>query len=129
MGDLTLHFSEAEFACKCNCGLASIDPSLVDLIEESRQETGIAFEITSGCRCIAHNTSVGGKENSAHLLFTDELCHAADIKCSNSHQMYLMGKNLIEKFKRIEFGKSVKGNLWIHVDNRLDLPQEVIFLV
>jgi hypothetical protein len=75
---------------------------------------------------------VGGKEHSAHLPFTDGLCHAADLECSNSHELFIMLFDLIRRFKRLEIGKKVskegKVTMWIHVDNRRDLPQEVVIV-
>lgn len=128
MGDLTTHFSRSEFACKCGCGLDRIDPNLVDNLEQSRVAVGISFPINCGCRCQAHNTKVGGKVTSAHLLSIDGFCHAADLECSNSHEMFIMVVDLIRRFRRIELGKTNKGNLWIHVDNRRNLPQEVLVI-
>ena len=129
MGDLSYNFSRSEFACKCGCGLDRIDRDLVDNLQQARQAIGIPLPINCGCRCEAHNKSVGGKVNSAHLPFADDyLCHAADLECSNSHEMFIMLSDLIRRFRRIELGKTSKGNLWIHVDNRRDLLQEVIIL-
>ena len=128
MGDLSLNFSRSEFSCRCSCGLDSIDPDLVAILQHSRTATGLSYPITSGCRCQDRNREAGGKDNSAHLPYTDGLCHAVDIGCSDSRDMYMKGVDLIKRFRRIEFGKK-DGKLWIHVDNRRDLPQEVLFLV
>lgn len=135
MGDMTKNLNRSEFACPCGCGLDRIDPDFVDNLQISRDATGFPYDIKngSGCRCPYHNKAVGGKENSAHLPYAeDDLCHAADIPCADSHMMYMIGWDLIRRFKRIEFGKKIgsdgKIKLWIHVDNRRDLPQEVLIL-
>lgn len=128
MGDLTKNFSRSEFECNCGCGLNKIDLALVDVLQHSKDATGLPFIITSGCRCSVHNAKKGGKVNSAHLLNIDGYCHAADIACVSSQMMYKMGWDLIRRFRRIEFGKSGM-KLWIHVDNRPDLPQDVLILV
>lgn len=131
MGDLTRNFSRSEFACRCGCGLDSIDPDLVDILQHSRTAVGIPYPINSGCRCQVHNKRIGGAGNSAHLLYEDNLCHAADIGAKNWHDLYLLAWDLIRRFRRIEFGKLErfgKVELWIHVDNRRDLPQEVLIL-
>ena len=120
---MTPNFNRSEFKCKCGCGLDSIDPALVDILQESRTATGLTYEISSGCRCYEHNTKEGGKPNSAHLKKGDGKCKAADIKCIGSQMRYKMVKDLITRFKRIE----VCGS-WIHVDIDLTLPQEVLFL-
>ena len=125
MGDLTRNFDRSEFACKCGCGLAAIDPMLVDLLQMSRDATGLPYHINAGCRCFVHNAMVGGKPESAHLpkLVNSGVCKAADIACSDSHTRFIMLSDLIKRFKRLEVGTT-----WLHVDLDQSLPQEVIFL-
>lgn len=123
MGDLTRNFNRSEFACKCGCGLDSIDPTLVNMLQDSRDATALTYEIVSGCRCKKRNSQVGGKIESAHLEKDDRLCKAADIKCILSTTRYTMVKDLTTRFKRIEVGSS-----WIHVDIDSALPQNVLFL-
>lgn len=72
------HFKRNEFRCKCGkCDGFPVDPDedLVELLEKIRNHFGAAVTITSGVRCKAHNTSVGGASGSQHLKGT-----AADIK-------------------------------------------------
>ncbi len=117
MGDMAQNFSRKEFVCKCSCGLDSIDPKLVNMLQESRDATALTYEIVSGCRCEKRNKQVGGKPNSAHLRGK-----AADIKCVGSQMRYKMVQDLIRRFRRIEIRDS-----WIHVDNDPTLPQDVLF--
>lgn len=118
MGDLSEHFSKAEFACKCGCGFDAVSRELVDILEASRQKTGLPYHINAGCRCPAHNAAVGGKPNSAHLRGL-----AADIACTDSHVRYALLRDLLTRFRRVEI-----GNTWLHVDVDGTLPQEVVFL-
>lgn len=67
MGDLSTHFSRAEFACKCGCGHDSIDYGTLAVLEDVRGHFGTAVTITSGHRCEAHNRAVGGAADSQHL--------------------------------------------------------------
>lgn len=67
MGDLTRNFSRREFVCKCGCGDDKIDPELVDRLQFLRNALSRSISITSGVRCVAHNASVGGVENSTHV--------------------------------------------------------------
>ncbi len=67
MGDLTGHFSKAEFECTCGCGLMNIKGRLVLTLEEIRSAVGQAVHIESGCRCPSRNSAVGGKPDSGHL--------------------------------------------------------------
>lgn len=131
MGDLTRNFNKSEFACRCGCGLDAIDPDLVDILQDSRDAVGRPYPINSGCRCVKHNRDEGGVASSAHTKKADGFCKAADIECSDSHDMYLKGRDLILRVKRIEFGRKVvhgQIRLWIHVDIADDLPQEVLVL-
>ena len=118
MGDLTTHFSKSEFACKCGCGFDNVNKDLIDNLEQSRQATNLTYEISSGCRCEKHNKEIGGKPNSAHTRGK-----AVDIKCIGSQMRYVLVKDLIRRFRRIEVKES-----WIHVDIDSTLPQDVLFL-
>ena len=76
---ITENFRRAEFACPC-CGLDSIDPDLVYLLQELRDYLDRPIIVTSGCRCAEHNSAVGGSTKSQHLLNREPgYCHAADI--------------------------------------------------
>lgn len=69
MGDLSPHFSRAEFRCKClQCDFDTVDAVLLEVLESVRYYYDLPVIITSGCRCAAHNATVGGSANSQHLL-------------------------------------------------------------
>ena len=68
MGDLSEHFSREEMACKCGCGLDTVDAELLSLLEKIRAHFDRPITINSGCRCEAHNRAVGGSKNSQHLI-------------------------------------------------------------
>ncbi|HAT3959732.1 TPA: DUF882 domain-containing protein [Citrobacter freundii] len=74
MGNLSEHFNDSEFACKCGCGFKSVSPELVKRLEVIRNHFGAPLIISSACRCPKHNAKVGGAKASQHLLGT-----AADI--------------------------------------------------
>jgi uncharacterized protein YcbK (DUF882 family) len=74
MGDLSKNFSRSEFECTCGCGLSDIDPKLIEIYQAVRDEFG-PVRITSGCRCLDHNRSIGSKDTSQHIL-----CKAGDGK-------------------------------------------------
>lgn len=68
MGDLSKHFSKAEFKCKCGkCGFAGASPALIEMLEDVREHFKVPLKITSGCRCKRHNRDEGGKPNSEHI--------------------------------------------------------------
>lgn len=74
MGDLSKHFSRHEFACRCSCGLDTVDVELLQVLEGVSVHFGAVVNIHSGCRCPARNASEGGADDSQHLVFK-----AADI--------------------------------------------------
>jgi zinc D-Ala-D-Ala carboxypeptidase len=65
MGDLSAHFSKAEFACRC-CGELKIDKRLIAALEQLRALAGTAILIHDGYRCPGRNQEVGGVTDSEH---------------------------------------------------------------
>ncbi|WP_411705648.1 D-Ala-D-Ala carboxypeptidase family metallohydrolase [Edaphovirga cremea] len=74
---LSPHFSQREFACRCGCGAADMAPELINVLEAARAHFGVPIIVVSGRRCEIHNRKQGGARASQHLLGT-----AADIKIS-----------------------------------------------
>jgi uncharacterized protein YcbK (DUF882 family) len=65
---LTRNFSRGEFACKCGCGFDAVDHQLVEGLQRLRDTVGASVIVTSGCRCLRHNSNIGGSPRSQHLL-------------------------------------------------------------
>jgi len=65
LGDLSAHFSKAEFACHC-CGELRIETALINALEQLRILAGKPIVVHDGYRCSAHNEQVGGVSNSEH---------------------------------------------------------------
>jgi hypothetical protein len=79
MGDLSKHFSEAEFRCKCHaCQADHVKPvisyTLLTLLEllhcyfSEHLQSKVSITISSANRCVNHNKAVGGKPDSRHLV-------------------------------------------------------------
>lgn len=68
MGNLSKHFSRAEFTCKCGCGSDTVDYGLICVLEKVRRHFNRPVRITSGHRCATYNKSVGGGKVSQHLF-------------------------------------------------------------
>lgn len=68
--DVGNYFAPEEFACRCGCGEADIDPGLVKKLNVIR---GVFVRapmiVNSGVRCPAYNKTkaVGGSPTSSHL--------------------------------------------------------------
>ena len=74
---------------------------------------------SSAYRTQAHNKSVKGAANSAHLRG-----YAIDIPCNDSYLRWkILYFALTFGVVRIEVGRN-----WVHVDFDLSLPQKVVFL-
>ncbi len=63
----SVYFKSEEFACRCGCGFAAIDPALLRVLEAVRRHFNTPVWITSGCRCAAHNAAIGGVAQSRHV--------------------------------------------------------------
>lgn len=100
--------TKSDFACKCGCGENLIKDEIVKLCNEIQNEVGGSLTINSGYRCKTHNSSVGGKSNSQHLLG-----NAADISCSNI-------PNLKKVCKRMQAASKIGGlglyPTFVHID-------------
>lgn len=117
MGDLTKNFSQHEFACPC-CGESETDLTLVEILQNIRDDLGSSISISSGYRCEEHNRSVGGVDSSSH---TKGL--AVDIRCSSSDRRFsLIELALDHGITRIGVSSS-----FIHLDIDSNKPQMVIW--
>lgn len=124
MGDLTENFSMWEFTCRCGCGICIIDAGFLLKLQYARKLAGIAFTITSGCRCLSHNKAEGGSEESDHLTTETLACEGVDILCNNSHNRYkIVNAAIIAGFKRIGLHKT-----FIHLGLAQRNPQEVLWV-
>jgi len=66
-GQITTNFWRSEFACRCGCGLDTIDERLVHRLQVLRDYINKPITVLSGCRCEVHNDKVGGTRDSYHL--------------------------------------------------------------
>lgn len=124
MGDLSRHFSRAEYSCKCGCGLDNIDLQLISISEIIRHHEGDkSMTPNSACRCVEHNEKVQKIANKNYTPFSStskhlpfglyDLCRAGDFKSENPKKLY-------------DFLDSLFGNIYglgvynwgIHVDTR-----------
>lgn len=73
-GDLTENISRHELACKCGCGMDSMDWETIVVVQSCcdhfRRRLGVlrvTLDITSANRCGEDNRRVGGSKNSYHM--------------------------------------------------------------
>ena len=114
MGDITKNLSRHEFACKCECGLDTVDFETAAVIQEVCDAFDCTVTITSGCRCKKHNAKVGGSKESQHLY-----CRAGDCQFHGPTPMEVHNY-LVRKYpKKYGFGLYWTFN---HIDTRTDGP-------
>jgi uncharacterized protein YcbK (DUF882 family) len=108
---LSKHFKRSEFRCKCSkCSFDTVDYKLIEVLEALRFWAARPVKITSGCRCEAHNKTVGGSKKSQHLYG-----RAADIQIEDIHP-----EDIVEwlNFKYPnELGVGLYKT-WVHLDVR-----------
>lgn len=105
MGDLSPHFSLAEFADRRTGHVHRPPQQLLDLLEAIRALSGKPLRIVSGTRSASTNRAVGGARRSRHLVGD-----AADIPAGR-----------VTVPKALELGAKGVGELrgWVtHVDVR-----------
>lgn len=111
------YFTPKEFACSC-CGVSTMKPSFLYLLNKARADAGVSFVITSGYRCPEHNAEVGGVKGSSHT----KGC-AVDIRCTSGNKRFKVIQSLLDAgFTRVGVSKN-----FIHVDNDESKPANVIW--
>ena len=110
MGDISKNFSRAEFKCRCNCGFATVDVSLINVLEVVRTKFNAPITINSACRCEEHNAHIGGSYGSKHKQGI-----AADIvvKGATTEEVY----KFLDMFQPNKYGVG-KYNSFTHIDVR-----------
>jgi len=121
MGDLTRNISRFEMECHCHCGFDTMDWQTINFVQTACDEFAnrlnvakVICYITSGCRCLKHNKTVGGSENSQHpkARAIDFLIKGVGVK-----ELY----NFLDE----TFGNSISLGLYesqgfVHADSRTD---------
>lgn len=89
-----------------------MEDGFMNMLDLARDIYGHPMIITSGFRTVAYNKSLRDKGQSASQNSSHLLGWAADIRCTNSRQRFLMIESFLDAgFSRIGIGKD-----FIHVD-------------
>jgi len=117
MKKISTYFNEENFTCPC-CGKFKVAPGFLISLDLAREIAGVPFVINSGYRCEAHNASVGGEADSAHV----KAC-AADIVVESGWHRWKIHEGLrLAGFVRIGHGKN-----FIHADLDPNKVQNVMW--
>tara|TARA_B110000046_G_C12959442_1_gene383813 strand:+ start:28 stop:435 length:408 start_codon:yes stop_codon:yes gene_type:complete len=130
------YFKFSEFDCNCSSckstgtsGQINMQSDFLAMLDHARAivKGNTPFVITSGFRCEAHNSAVGGRIKGASSKGSSHMYGiAVDIAATSSRDRFNISQALIETgFNRI--GISAKGG-FIHVDSDPDKSENVLFL-
>lgn len=101
------YFRRDEVECKCGCKGVPKTEFLVKL-DKLRETYGKPIKITSGYRCLSHNTLVGGSLTSKHIEGI-----AVDIACTSAE-----GFTLAQIALKMGFGGIGVAKTFLHLDTR-----------
>ena len=74
-------FLQSDFACKCGCGKADMDPDFMQRLQKLCKYVG-PMEVTCGFRCSNHPEEREKLRGGAHSIG-----HAADLQYSSARQL------------------------------------------
>jgi uncharacterized protein YcbK (DUF882 family) len=104
-----------ELACKCGCGMDTVDAELLVVLHNTRVHFDSPLIISSGNRCPKYNARVGGSKNSMHMR-----SRAADI--------VVVGVDPAEVYRYLDNKYTNRygvGNYWnfTHIDTRAGIAR------
>jgi len=110
---MTPHFSKAELACRCGCGMLP-DQHFMDKVEALRVAFGKPLRVTSAARCPAYNATV----SSTGKAGPHTTGRAIDFGVQGADARQLVGMAIERGFTGIGVAQK-GGGRFIHLD---DLP-------
>jgi uncharacterized protein YcbK (DUF882 family) len=109
-------FRPHEFACDLS-GMVRLHPGFIELADDLRAATGLAFNVVSGCRNTQHNRNVGGAPDSLHICdLPDRGCMAMDIRVTPTSAW-----EIIQVATRLDWSIGVPKARFLHLDARKKL--------
>lgn len=114
MPKISKHFTRLEMACKCGCGLDSMDAETLKIADEVRDLVGEPITPSSAARCLAYNRSpeVGSNDKSQHPK-----CRAMDLPVPDPRAVY----EWLCKRHQDKYGFGLYKT-FVHVDTRTNGP-------
>lgn len=80
---ISQYFYRHEIACKCGCGLDTMDAHTLRIADQCREMVGQPITPSSGARCLTHNRKLGSTDNSQHVR-----CRAMDLPVPDPRALY-----------------------------------------
>ena len=118
---MTPHFSDAEVACKCGCGMLPA-PAFMRKVEALREMWGKPMKVTSAARCPAYNAKVSSTgPDGPHTTG-----HAIDVEVARGDAfalLMLIGRANARGLGITGIGVQQKGTgRFVHMDDLPDAP-------
>jgi zinc D-Ala-D-Ala carboxypeptidase len=113
---MTPHFSRAELACRCNCGMLP-DQDFMEKVETLRVVYGKPLRVTSAARCPDHNSNVSGSGRTG----PHTTGRAIDFGVDRGDAYRLASLAFASGFTGIGFQQKGNGR-FLHVDDLLNAP-------
>ena len=110
MAKISKHFTRKEMACKCGCGLDSMDAETLKIADEARDFVGHRITPNSAARCAIHNKNIGSNYRSQHRK-----CRAIDLPTRKAKELYAY---LCDKYPN-QYGFGLYST-FVHIDTRTD---------
>lgn len=116
---ITAHFDDSEFKCKCGCGVCKTNKKFVERLEQLHKALNAkSIVVTSGYRCPKHSVAVGGYANDAHVRG-----FAADIIAYKQDGTLYSASTIAHEAENLKFGGiGIISNTACHVDTRDENP-------
>ena len=113
-GQIVPNFHVDELKCRCGCDAAWISMAFLIKLQELREAVGEPLHVSSCCRCLEHNSNVGGVAQSFHLSTEKRDCRAIDIHCKTA----VLRAKLVYYAQELGFNGIGIARTFIHLDTR-----------
>ena len=125
---LTKNFSVAECQCRCGCGAADMDPDFMKILQNIRDEMKRPLKISSGVRCISHNSKVSSTGKDGPHVPRSHGTAASDILIFGADALRMI--DIARKHGVSGVGISQRGphaKRFIHLDCISDHPRPTMW--
>ena len=125
---LTKNFSVAEVECRCGCGSADMDEDFMKILQNIRDEMKRPLKISSGVRCVSHNSKVSSTGKDGPHVPRSHGTAASDILIFGADALRMI--DIARKHGVSGVGISQRGphaKRFIHLDTISDHPRPTMW--
>ena len=110
---ISKYFTRKEVACRCGCGLDTMDGETLKIADLVRSFVEKPVIVNSGARCLEYNRKIGSKDTSQHVK-----CRAMDLSWDGITKNEV---RLVYEYLNREYPNSLgigRYSNFIHIDTR-----------